>query len=112
MSTNGKIITWVVVAVVVVGGGIWWYASMTSTANAPAAYVNNPAPATTPTTPPTTPSSTGNTNNDGISATDTSNAALQGDLTAVDSQTSGFSSDNASITQGMNDQETQQSQIQ
>ena len=104
MSTNAKIVTWIVVAVVVVGGGIWWYLSAAPTAIAPAGYGNNPTSTTAMAT-----STTNNTNNNGVSATDTSNAALQADLTTVDSQTNSFSGDNASMTQGMNDQETQQS---
>jgi len=111
MSTTGKITAWVVVAIVV-AGGIWWWFSMSQNAVSPTA-VNlpsqpanqapaqqnpagvNPAPAAA----------------NGVSAIDNSNAALQTDLSNIDSQMNGFSSDNASISQGLNDQPVQQSSL-
>ena len=98
MSTNTKIVTWVVVAVVVVGGGIWWWMSMSPTAVSPT-YNNPPAPTAQ------TPTSTQNP------TTDNSNAAVQANLASIDSQMSGFSSDNTSINQGMSDQPVTQSQL-
>jgi len=106
MSRNTKIAVWVVAAIVVVGGGAWWWMGM---GNSGISQVpTNPAPQTamvggnTNTTPSSTPQ--GN----GISMTDNSNAALQADLSNIDSQMNGFSSDNASVNQGLNDQPVSQ----
>jgi cytoskeletal protein RodZ len=110
MSTGIKATIWVVVAVVVIGGGVWWWMSMTQSTNAPSAYQNNPAP-TSASTANSGTSSSGSSGSGSISATDTSDAALQSDLSVVDSQTNNFSSDNNNVNQGMSDQETQQSSL-
>jgi cytoskeletal protein RodZ len=108
MSTTLKIVLGVVVAVVVVGG-IWWWVAASKTAEAPAVsttQTQNMTPTSTAmnTSTPPAPSN-------GVSATDSSNAALQADLSNIDTQMNGFSSDNASVSQGMNDQPVQQSQL-
>ena len=90
---------WVVIAVVVIGGA-WWYLSMSQTATAPTA--SNPAPSAPPA--PMPPSN-------GVSASNNSNATLQSNLSNIDSQMNGFSSDNASVNNGMSDQQVQQSQL-
>jgi hypothetical protein len=105
MSKTAKIVTWVVVIVVVVGGGIWWW--MASNNNASTAMAPNmPGMAMNTTSTAAAPSSTmlasGNAN---------SNAALQADLGQVDGQMNAMGGDNASITQGMNDQPVQQQQF-
>jgi hypothetical protein len=106
MSTNTKIVTWVIVAVVVIGGGVLWWMHTNQTSMAPTATTTAPTPTQAQTTPQTqTPPS------NGISMTDNSDAALQTDLSNIDSQMNGFSSDNASINQGLNDQPVAQSQL-
>jgi cytoskeletal protein RodZ len=111
MTTKAKAITWIIVAVVVIGGGVWWWVSMSQTATAPTTSQTLQPTSTAQTammTPTSTPTSTPS---NGVSATDDSNAALQGDLSNIDTQMNGFSSDNASVTQGMNDQQGQESQL-
>lgn len=103
MSTNTKVVMWILIAVVVVGG-IWWWFSMSPTAVSPA-------------TNPVTDNQAGQNQNqpqpqtNGVSATDNSNIALQTDLSNVDSQMNGFSSDNASVDQGLSDQPVPQQQL-
>lgn len=101
-----KGILWTIAAVVVIGGGIWWWVSSSRPATSPTAMdqTNNQAQMQTP---PSQPTSSDN----GVSATDSSNAALNTDLSNIDSQMNGFSSDNASVNQGMNDQPVQQQQF-
>ncbi len=103
MSKTIKTILWVAGAAVVLGGIWWWSASQP----------NSPAPAATQTTAPTsTAQSAGGTQASELaSGNSTSNAALNSDLAQIDSQMNGMSGDNASITQGMNDQPVQQSQL-
>jgi len=103
MSTNAKVITWIIV-VVVVAGGIWWWVAASQMAvsptSNPAAENQSPTPIATAPTP-----------SNGIAASDNSNAGLQAQLSNIDSQTSGFASDNTSVNQGMSDQQVQQSQF-
>ncbi len=88
---------WVVIAVIVIGGIWWWWAA--SQTGEPAmnsnSYGNTPA------------TSTGSTT--GATTTD-SDQAINQDMTSVDAQMNGLSSDNASVTQSMNDQPVQQAQ--
>ena len=106
MSTNAKIIMWLAVAVVIIGGIWWWIGmNMNKTAVAPTNSVTqNQAPVNSPTQ---TQTSTVN----GPSATDNSNVGLQTDLSNIDSQMNGFSSDNTNVSQGMNDQSVQQASL-
>lgn len=110
MST--KTILWIVVAVVVVGGGIWWWLAMSQgampAATAPASNPPAQAPAMQGQMASSTPSSTSMGNPGNVSANDNSNAGLDASLSNVDTQMNGFSSDNASVTQGMNDQPVSQ----
>lgn len=117
MSTNAKLIIWIVVAIVVIGG-IWWWHSMSGNSAATTATIQTPAQVP-PTTPTSTASSTASpqtppaNNIPGVSATDSSNAALQADLSNIDAQMNQFGSDNSNITSAQNDQqsEVQQSQL-
>lgn len=107
MTTKAKTILWIIVAVVVIIGAVWWWwMSMSQTATAPTTSQANQPSIDAGNNPPMAPTST-----NGISATDDSNAGLQTDLSNIDSQMNGFSSDNASVTQGLNDQPVQQSQL-
>ncbi len=82
---------WWIVAAVVVAAGLIWYFTMGPTKSVPAAGQE------TATTLPT--------------GTATSNAALNTDLSAIDGQMSGFSSDNANVNSSMSDQQVQQSSL-
>ena len=112
MPTNTKIVLWIVVAVVVVGGA-WWWLSMSQTAVAPAnqniTSQNNPSAQTQ--TGGTAGANGAAPQTNGVSATDNSNAALQTDLSNIDSQMNSFASDNASVNQGLSDQPVQQAQL-
>ncbi len=101
MSTGAKTVVWIIVAIVVIGGLIWWF--------------GKPAPSA-PTAATGTPqnqaqSPTANSGNPAVSATDNSNAAIDSNLSNIDTQMKGFASDNASVNQGMNDQPVAQSQL-
>jgi hypothetical protein len=96
MSTTGKIILWVVIAVIVIGGIWWWLASRNSA----------PAGSTSPTTASTTsPTATSTSYPQGDS-----DQSINQDMTNANAQMNGLSSDNASVTQSMNDQPVQQAQ--
>ena len=95
---------WIVVIVIVVGGGIWWW--MASQNNAPTA-----APAAS--------NNVGAMGTSGATATGAqpasypqgdSDQAINQDMTSVDAQLSGLTSDSASVTQSMNDQPVQQAE--
>ncbi len=104
MSKTGKIILWVVLAVIVVGGGIWWWmASQAGTT--PAAMYNN------------TGATVASSSTSGTSATAStsypqgdSDQSINQDMASVNAQMNGLSSDNASVTQSMNDQPVQQAE--
>jgi hypothetical protein len=108
MSTTAKTVLWVVAAVVVIGG-IWWWIASGQTAVSPTSYPTGQAQSQSSTTPTATAQPAAPSN--AISATDNSNAGLQANLSNIDTQMNGFSSDNASVNQGMNDQPVQQSQF-
>lgn len=97
-----KTILWIVLAVVVVGGGIWWW-SMSHTAT------QSPATATTA----QTQTQAGNSNGTQASSAPAGNSdqAINQTMANVNAQMNGFSSDSASINQGLNDQPVQQSQF-
>ena len=91
MQSALKITLWILVVIVVAGGIYYWYQNARS--NAPAA----PTPVAT---------STGNGAPASVlpSGSDTSDAALNQDLSGMDTQLSAMSADTASIDSGMNDQ--------
>lgn len=95
MSTTGKVILWIVVAVIVVGGIWWWAASQNSGAPAVTATNGGGSPVAS------TTASTSYPQGD-------SDQSINQDMTSVNAQLNGLSSDNASITQSMNDQPVQQ----
>ncbi len=89
---------WLLIVLIVAAGIIWFAMGNKSIAPAVPGYSGTPASPTAETiTPPTsavlpTP------------PTDDSNAALNQDLTSIDSQLNGLASDSASVDQGLNDQ--------
>lgn len=102
MSKTGKIILWVVIAVIVIGGIWWWAASQ------------NSAPATTSNSGTTSSTTTANSTT-GASATASttypqgdSDQSINQDMTSANAEINGLNSDNASVTQSMNDQPVQQ----
>ncbi len=99
MSKTGKIILWVVVAAVVIGGIWWWVASQSSVAAPAVTNENGSLPNSTQTTTATTSYPQGD-----------SDQSIDQDMTSLDAQMNGLNSDNASITQSMNDQPVQQAQ--
>jgi len=105
MSTTGKTVLWIVIAVIVVGGGIWWWVASQSSAAAPTAETTPPAANQgAPTTPGAgvTPSSSYPSGD--------SDQSIQQDMASVNAQMNGLGSDNASVTQSLNDQPVQQAQ--
>ena len=107
MSKIWKMILWIVIIVIVVGGGIWWW--MASQNSAPAATTAVPAAS----------NAVGATGTSGATATGAQSAsypqgssdqAINQDMTSVDAQLGGLTSDNASVTQSMNDQPVQQAE--
>jgi hypothetical protein len=101
MSKTSKITIGVIIVIIAV---IVWFlmagknpVSVQPTSSAPAPQ-NAPAPAST--------------SSEGLSTspTDTSNAALNQDLTSIDAQLNGLASDSANIDQGLNDQPVSQGQ--
>ena len=104
-----KTAIWIVVVVVVVlgGAGIWW--SMSQSGSSPVA-VQQPTTQQPATQQPATPS-TGSTGASAPTVSDNSDQSINQDLASVNSQMSGFTSDSASINNGLNDHPVQQSQF-
>jgi cytoskeletal protein RodZ len=98
MSKTGKIILWIIIAVIVIGG-IWWWIASQNTVSAPTTAINT-----------TTGTSNASTSASSTYPAGNSNQAITQDLASVDAQLSGLNSDNASVTQSMNDQPVQQAQ--
>ena len=89
MSKGGKI-TLGVVVVVLIAGAIWWASSMSN------GY--SPAPA----------SPSASTNPTNVSDSASNNQSLSQEMTSVDTQLNGLSSDSAKIDQSLNDQPVSQ----
>jgi len=103
MSKTGKIILWIVVALIVIGG-IWWLiASQNGTPSTSNSYTNAPTTNTSSTTGTSTASSTSYPQGN-------SDQSINQDMTSLNVQMNGLSSDNASVTQSMNDQPVQQAE--
>jgi cytoskeletal protein RodZ len=101
MSKTGKIILWIVIVLIIVGGIWWWVVSQSNVAMAPS---NNNMPAnTTSTANSSSAASTSYPQGD-------SDQSINQDMVSVNSQLNGLSSDNASVTQSMNDQPVQQAE--
>ena len=96
MSNTGKTILWIVVILVVVGGGIWWWmashgmGSINGAGTSPVT-VNNANPSASSSLPQ-----------------GDSNQAISQEMTDINAQMNGLSSDTASVNQSMNDQPVQQ----
>ena len=82
---------WIIIVVIVVGG-IWWWLSAKTQSGAPA--VTAPASNATSSSYPQ----------------GSSDQSINQDMTDLNAQMNGLSSDNASVTQSMNDQPVQQAQ--
>jgi cytoskeletal protein RodZ len=91
MSKTGKVIMWIVIVVIVVGGIWWWVVSQSNVAMAPS---NNNSSSTASTSYPQ----------------GDSDQSINQDMTNVNTQMNGLTSDNASVTQSMNDQPVQQAE--
>jgi hypothetical protein len=93
MTSALKAVLWILVAIVVIGGAYYWYES-THPSVAPVAVGSQTSTSTQASVPagPTL-----------ASGSDTSDAALQQDLSGMDSQMSVMNSDTAAIDQGLND---------
>jgi len=100
MSKTGTIILWVVIAVIVIGGIWWWIAA--SQSGTPAATSNSYGN-TTPTTGASTTASSPYPQGD-------SDQSINQDMTSLNAQVNGLNSDNANVTQSMNDQPVQQAE--
>ena len=100
-----KIIMTIVGVVAILGGAYYWYSSQ-NTAPAPVVEVA-PTPkvvATEPSGPNSGPSTL-------PSGTQSSNEALGQDLSSIDSQLSGLSSDTADVNKSLSDQQVAQSSL-
>ncbi len=109
MSKTTIIVICVVVALLVAGGIWWWSMSTANAPSSPAAYAPSAPPAAMPTQ--TQGTNTAPAQAPTLAATGTSDAALNADLSQIDSQMNGMSGDNASINQGLTDQPVQQQQL-
>ncbi len=106
MSSTGKITLWVVIILVVVVGGVWWWVASRGagagnglgapSASTGAAAVANPSSASS-TAAASSSLPQGN-----------SNQAINQEMTDINAQMNGLSSDTASVSQSMNDQPVQQ----
>jgi cytoskeletal protein RodZ len=106
MSKTAKIVLGIVIAVIVVGGIWWWIASQSagpSTAMVPAATSNS---ATSTSSASSTVSSTSSSSY----PQGDSDQSIDQDMTSLNTQMNGMNSDNASVTQSMNDQPVQQAE--
>ena len=100
MSKTAKIVLWVVVLIIVIVVIAWFVISQGT--SAPTAPTAQNAPATNG-----APSASGSLS---TSPADTSNAALNQDLTSINSELNGLASDSANVNQGLNDQPVTQGQ--
>lgn len=103
MSKSTQVALWIAVAVLVVGGLVIWMVGNQTAAPSPAAQAPNAST--------TNQAAAGQTSGNSMVSNSTSDAAFQGDLANIDSQMNSFSSDSASIDQGLNDQPVQQQQL-
>ncbi len=93
---QSKIVLWVIILLVIVLGA-WWYFAQTPKVTAPTSVSTQTEQTAAPVAPqPTTVN--------GISTTDTSDAAISQDTAAVDAQMSSLNSDNTSVDSGMSTQ--------
>ncbi len=93
----------IVVTVIVVVGIIWWLSSGTVPATAPTTS-SNTAPQSA------VPSKNTATDTTIIAPQDNSDVSLNQDLSSIESQMNGLTSDSQSIDQGLNDQPISQGQ--
>ncbi|MBU6323693.1 hypothetical protein KGQ55_03330 [Patescibacteria group bacterium] len=96
MSTNLKVLIAAIV-IIVVGGGLWWQFGRGSGGGSAS---ENSQPASAAPVSDTLPT-----------GSSTSDASLQTDLNAIDTQINSFGSDNASVQSGLTDQPVQQSSL-
>lgn len=101
MSNTTKATVAVVALVVILAGGYWFVSSQTAPeATTVVATTPNPVSVSSTSGASTLPS-----------GTQTSNQALGQDLSAIDTQLSGLNSDNANVSQSVNDQQVPQSSL-
>lgn len=104
MSKTGKILLGVVIALVVIGG-VWWWMDMQSGVPAAMAPGTGTSGTSTAVNSPAASSSASSSYPQGDS-----DQSIQQDMTSLNAQMNGLSSDNASVTQSMNDQPVQQAE--
>jgi cytoskeletal protein RodZ len=95
MSKTGKVIMWIVIVIIVVGGIWWWVISRSNTAMAPSGD--------------NTPSVSANATSTSYPQGD-SDQSINQDMASMNTQMNGLNSDNASVTQSLNDQPVQQAE--
>jgi cytoskeletal protein RodZ len=105
MSKTGKIILWVVIAVIVIGGIWWWWVASQSAAPAMAPAMNGTSTGANMAAASGTPASASTSYPQGDS-----DQSINQDMTNLNAQMNGLNSDNASVTQSMNDQPVQQAE--
>jgi hypothetical protein len=104
MSKTSTVVVWAVIVIIVVVAIVWFVMGQNGAAPSAPAY---PAPTSQNAPAANVPSATGGLT---ASPSDTSNAALNQDLTDINNQLNGLASDTASIDQGLNDQPVPQGQ--
>ena len=99
MSSTGKITLWVVIILVVVVGGVWWWVASQG------AGTNGGVAPSTGTAAVVNPSSASSTASASSSLPQgNSNQAINQEMTNINAQMNGLSSDTASVNQSLNDQ--------
>jgi len=104
MLKTVQIILWIIVVAIIVGGIWWWMAPQSNVAMAPSSANNTNMPANV-----TSTVNSSNTASTSYPQGD-SNQSINQDLTSVNSQLNGLSTDSASVTQSLNDQPIQQAE--
>jgi hypothetical protein len=97
MSNTTKIVTAVIVVIIIAGGGYYWYTHMPSEMGMASSADQNGTASGTAAAVASLPGGSSD-----------SDAALNSDTAAIDSQMSGLSSDNTNVSSSINDQPVSQ----
>ena len=104
MSASTKTVIGILIGIIVIGGAWWLLASRNAGPSSPTA----PTAETNPGTMPAATTSPAQAQAPAIVSTDTSDAALNQDLTNIDSELNGISADSAAVDTSMNQSTTAQ----
>ena len=101
MSSTTKVVIWIVVIVAIILGGFFYFSQSNQSA-VPAGSASQTSPSDQSQTP-----AYGANGGTGVSATDTSDAALDSDMSNVDGQMNDLKGDSANADAGINATSTQ-----